>query len=542
MNRAHSNLGPPSACLCLRSTGRSGWNVSRPGLPHHLRFIFAFAAVISLASAPLSFAANSPLADAAEKAEWKQVYLLLEERADVNAPQVDGATALHWAAHHDDLSALEALLAAGANASATNNYGIPPLNLACVNGNEAIVRALLDAGADPNTTLRGDETVLMTAARTGRVGPVQALLERGARVGATDRKGQTALMWAAADGHAEVVELLIQAGGDIHQRLKSGFNSFLFAARNGHVEVVRSLLKAGLDANEAIETEKGGGRAPDNGTSALLLAVENGHFELALELVKAGADPNDQRSGFTPLHVVTWVRKPNRGDDESGMPPPYGSGNLTSLDFVRKIVARGTDVNARLKKGESGRGKLNRTGATPFLLASKTADIELMKLLVELGADPFLPNADGATALMAAAGIGCLAPTEEAGTEAECLEAVDYLLSLGAAVNTVDQNGETAMHGAAYKSLPQMVQFLADRGAKVELWNRKNKYGWTPVMIAEGFRPGNFKPSVETLEALHGVMRAAGIAPPPPTPRPAPGAGPKGYDDGSAKLPAPPGQ
>jgi len=256
--------------------------------------------------------------------------------------------------------------------------------------------------------------------------------------------------------------------------------------------------------------------------------VENGHFELAMVLVKAGANPNDQRSGFTPLHTLTWVRKPNRGDDPDGQPPPAGSGKLSSLQFVRELVKSGADVNTRLEKGTSGRGKLGMTGATPFLLASKTADVPYMRLLVELGADPLLSNKDGCTSLMAAAGIGTLAPTEEAGTEPEALAAVEYLLTLKADINTVDKNGETAMHGAAYKSLPKMVQLLADRGAKIEIWNQNNKYGWTPLVIAEGFRPGNFKPSVETIAAIHRVMRAAGITPPPPTPRPATDA--TGYD------------
>ena len=453
-----------------------------------------------------------------------------------NVAQADGATPLHWAVHRDDLGTVKSLLAAGADAKAANRYGVTPLSLACINGNAAIVRALLEADADPNTTLRGGETVLMTAARTGRVEPLRDLLSRGAQVNAAERKGQTALMWAAAEGHAEAVQVLIEAGADIHKRLDSGFTAFLFAARNGRIEVIRTLLKAGSDAGESIVTEKDdrpqAGRAPVNGTSALLLAVENGHFELAMQLVKAGADPNDQRSGFTPLHALTRVRKPNRGDDISGQPPPAGSGRLTSLGFVREIVASSADVNARLVRGEPDRAGLTRKGATPLLLASKTADIELMKLLVELGADPLAPNADGATPLMAAAGLGCRAPDEEAGTEAECVEAVSYLLSLGADVNSVDKNGETPMHGAAYKSLPKMVQFLADRGAKIEVWNHRNKSGWSPILIAEGFRPGNFKPSAETLDALHRVMREAGITPPPPTPRPDPTKSPKGYENG----------
>jgi ankyrin repeat protein len=466
------------------------------------------AVILALSSA---HAAQSAVADAAERRDWNGLLDQIIAKADVNAPQLDGTTALHWAVHHDDLPTTKALLAGGANASATNNYGVPPLSLACVNGNERIVRELLVAGADPNTTLRGGETVLMTAARTGRVGPVAALLERGAKVDAEDRKGQTALMWAAADGQAEVVALLIKSGADMHHRLKSGFTPLLFAARDGRIEVVQTLLKAGANPNEAIETEKSGKRAPLEGTSALALAVENGHFELAMELVNSGADPNDQRSGDTALHVVTWVRKPNRGDDEAGQPPPEGSGKLTSLDFVRKIVAKGADVNARLKKGDSGRGKLSLKQATPFLMASKTADLPLIKLLVELGADPSTPNADGSTPLMAAAGLGCLAPDEEAGTEAECVEAVKYLLTLGADINVVDRNGETAMHGAAYKSLPKVVHFLADNGAKIDTWNTTNRWGWTPLRIAEGYRPGNFKPSFETIAALREVMSAAGV-------------------------------
>jgi ankyrin repeat protein len=487
----------------------------------------AIGLALLLASSSLAAIEPSPLADAAEKSDAGTVRKLLRKHADVNAPQADGMTALHWAAYHDDLETAKLLVSANAQVEATNRYGVTPLSLACQNGNTAIVELLLERGADPNTTLRGGETVLMTAARTGKVGPVKALLARGADVNAKEKNGQTALMWAAAEGHAAVVERLLEAGADFRTPLDSVFTPFFFAAREGRIDVVKALLEAGVDVNETMQPSKTPRKGPRKGTSALILAVENGHFELAAALLEAGADPNDQRSGFTALHAMTWVRKPPRGEDE-GDPPPIGSGNLSSVQFIRKLVEHGADVNARLKHGKGGPGLYDKVGATPFLMAAATADTVYMRLLVELGADPLLPNKDGCTPLMAAAGIGCLAPDEEAGTEPEALAAVEYLLTLGADVNTVDKNGETAMHGAAYKSLPKMVQFLADKGAKIDVWNRKNRYGWTPLLIAEGFRPGNFKPSAETVEAIHRVMRAAGVTPPPPTPRPA--TGPAGYD------------
>jgi ankyrin repeat protein len=464
----------------------------------------------------LSFGATeSPIADAAEKSDCAAIRTLLKQHADVDAPQADGMTALHWAAYLDDLETAKALFDAKANANATNRYGVTPLSLACQSGNTAMVEFLLDQGADPNTALRGGETVLMTAARTGKAGPVKALLSRGAAVDAKERRGQTALMWAAADGHAAVVELLLKAGADFRTPLPdSGFTPLFFAARDGRAEVVRVLLKAGADVNETMQPRKPSGKGPRKGTSALILAVENGHFDLALALIEAGADPNDQRSGFTPLHAMTWVRKPNRGEDD-GDPSPLGSGNLSSVQFIRKLVEHGADVNARLKNGKGGPGLYNKVGATPFLMAAATADAVYMRLLVELGANPLLENVDNCTPLMVACGIGVgsAAANEVAGEEPEVLEAAQLALDLGVDVNAVDANGETAMHGAAYKNLPKVVQFLAGKGAKAEIWNQKNKYGWTPLLIAEGHRPGNFKPSAETIAALHHVMLAAGVSP-----------------------------
>jgi ankyrin repeat protein len=358
---------------------------------------------------------KATLADAAEQRNRAAIRELLATGADVNAAQVDGMTALHWAVYNDDAEMAGLLVKSRANVNATNRYGVPPLFIACTNGNATLVRLLLDAGADANASLPGGETVLMTAARVGSLEALKALLARGANPNAQERRDQTALMWAAAEGHATVVRALIEAGSTINATLPSGFTPLFFAVREGHIDVVRVLLEAGANVNETMKPNKEDRPAPTlnasykpvrNGTSPLMLAVENGHFELAIALVAAGADPNDQRSGFSPLHAISWVRKPDASD--VGDPAPIGSGTLTSLQFVRALVARGANVNARLGKGvprpPAAATMLGTEGATPFLMAADRADVPLMRELLKAGADPLLPNADKTTPLMAAAG------------------------------------------------------------------------------------------------------------------------------------------
>jgi ankyrin repeat protein len=466
----------------------------------------------------LAAAPPAPLADAAEKLERAKVRALLAQRVDVNAAQPDGMTALHWAAYQDDLDLAKLLVRAGANVKVANRYGITPLSLACTNGNAVMVEMLLSAGADPNAPLPGGETPLMTAARTGSLAAVKTLIVHRAIVDAKDdRRGQTALMWAAAEGHADVVQALIDADADFRIRVPSGFTPLLFAVREGHLDVVRVLLQAGADANEMIPADAGrrrgyGGRLPPAGASALLLAVTNGHFELAAHLLDAGADPDAALPGYTVLHAITAVRKPGVGDND---PPPDGSGTMTSIELVKKLAAKGAHLNARMtKKANLNNTRLNEMGATPFMLAALTADAELMRTLAALGADPNLTNVENSTPLMAAAGLATRSPGEDAGTESEVLEAVQVALELGADLNAVDNNGETAMHAAAYKNLPRVVKFLAAKGAKIDVWNRNDKFGWTPLAIAVGYRFGNFKPSADTEAAIREVMIAAGVTPP----------------------------
>jgi ankyrin repeat protein len=458
-------------------------------------------------------ASPAPLADAVERKDLAAARALIGHTA-VDGAGSDGMTALHWAVYRDDVALAKLLLGAGASARVRNRYGVTPLSLACTSGDGAMVELLLAAGADPNAPLRGGETPLMTAARTGRLEPVKALLARHAEVNARLPGGQTALMWAAAEGHAPVVQALLAAGADFRTALPSGFTPMLFAVRGGHASVVRLLLGAGVEVNEAAHTEKEVHKFLRNGASALTTAIENSHFELAAWLLDRGADPNDMRSGYTPLHILSWIRKPDRGEDE-GDPVPEGSGNLNSEGLIRKLIAKGADVNARLRDGPSGGGRIARKGSTPLMLAADTADTAFMRLLVAAGADPTITNVDGCTPLMAAAGLGTRSAEEEAGTDEEAALAVTYLLGLGANIDAVADTGDTAMHGAAFANFPKVVKLLAARGAKIEVWNRKNKQGWTPLLIAQGHRYGNFKPSFETIAAIEEVMRAAGFAPPP---------------------------
>ena len=470
---------------------------------------------------------EAPLADAVQRGDGAAMLSLLRQPVDVNAAQGDGATALHWAVYLDDAEATASLIRAGANVNAPNDYGVTPLALASTNGNAAIIEQLVRSGADPQDPLHAmnsGETPLMLAARSGQVDAVMVLLNLGADVNATEAwNGQSALMWAAAEGHVPVMQTLIDHGADVRARSNSGTTPLLFAARKGSMDAVRRLLAAGSDVNE---------KRPD-GATPLLVAVINGHEDLVDLLLDEGADPNVE-GGSTRLTVQGERAQPMplefRVLGYSERESEYGARgnifgrplqatvhvanwhlsdqviavNLDRLRVIESLLAHGADVNGRNTMEEprwsGARYRRHITGATAFLFAAKAADVEVMRLLLESGADPTINSVDNITPLMAAAGISW-ASNQERASEAEVLEAVTLIVEeLDADVNFVSDLGETAMHAAAYRGANSVVQYLFDKGAELDVVAVD---GRTPLRVAEGVEYGNsFAVQPHTAELL----------------------------------------
>jgi ankyrin repeat protein len=533
----------------MRIMGRRGWCV-------------ALSAFLGIAAAGPAV----PLVDAIKRADKTAVRALLAQKVDVNLPEADGMTALHWAARLDDVDTADLLIRAGAHVRNATRYGVTPLSLAAANGSAAMLEKLLEAGADANTAQPEGETALMLAAGTGNVGAITMLLGHGADVNARDSsKGQTALMWAAAEGHAAAVRLLIETGADVHARSKGRFTPLLFAVRKGALDVVRTLLAAGADANETVQGaafSTGVAGPTQDSTSVLGLAIINGQFDVARVLLEAGANPNAPDSRGSLLHALAWMRRPGSG---TGPAPPQPVGD--SLELARALLGRGANPNVRIAwkeipfdrdDGEAksppnisvGRDFLSMVGATPFFLAAKNGDVALMRALAENGADARIPTAQNVKPFMAAAGLGYWdgeTPGPFNGTpESERLEAVKLALDLsGEDVNAVADFGEfpiegdgqkllyaypdnlerlpehaiadvrwtgsTALHGAAVMDQLSIIQFLVDRGARLDV---RNTLGWSPLMVTQGMliaANGRWKPRAEAL--IRTLMIERGLDP-----------------------------
>jgi ankyrin repeat protein len=468
-----------------------------------------------LVAVPSAAGPDLRLIEAAKHQDSQMVRALLSERVDVNTEEPDGATSLHWAAYWDDDETVDLLIRAGANVNAANDLGVTPLFLAGSNGNASVVQKLLIAGANANAAHISGVTPLMRAARVGSVGAVKALLAHGAEVNAKETAHrQTALMWAAAYRHADVVRLLSEQGGDIHARSATrellvnrvhqestqsagstewiqaaGYTPLLFAAVQGHLESASVLLSAGANPNDTAA----------DGSSALALAAFAGYSEVAELLLEKGADPNAAGSGYAPLHAAVL-----RGD----------------LGLVKALLARGANPNAQLAKGTPVRRygwnfvlTQRLVGATPYLLAAKYLESDIMRVLAAAGADSRSPMKDGTTPLMAAAGLGgdggagSFNRREQRQAEdnvrvaddpVRALEAARVAIEMGADVNATNLNGDTALHGAAARGLNEVLRLLVERGANLDVRNRR---GQTPLAMTSGRRFGE-SVSDETDESL----------------------------------------
>ena len=471
-----------------------------------------------------------PLIDAVQLGDVAAVKTLLQRGVDVNAPAADGSTALMWAVNRHNLTLVDQLIRAGANVSVTDRYGMAPLSMAAESGSAAIVERLLRAGADPNTTLPGGEIALMTAARTGNPDAVKALLAAGAGANVNAKettRDQTALMWAAAQGRTEAVKLLIAAGADIRARSSEMkafhlntylaghkdanlterlpmFTPLLFAVRGGHLDAVRALLDAGADVNDA---------GPD-GTPTLHIAIINGQWDLAALLVDRGADVRAEVPGGTALHYVArTLAAPYMAKTSHGLPAPRSvTGTMSGLEIAEKILARGADPNARITKmlnSYAERSDKNaKVGLTPLMMAQVppgAAEPAYARLLIAHGADPKLLSSKGTTTLMMAAGIGLSYLVDD---DEEAFENVKMLVEFGMDVNATNDDGDTALHGAAFRNYLPILEYLVEHGAKLDA---KNKIGWTPLMEARWTRRGLLTTRPEAEAFLRKQYEAQGV-------------------------------
>jgi ankyrin repeat protein len=479
-------------------------------------------------------AVTVPLVDAVKSGDRAAALALIERRVDVNTPEEDGTTALHWAVHQDDLDLVIRLVRAGANVNAKNDYGATPMSEAAVTGNADLIDRLLEAGADVESPNGDGQTALMVVARTSRVDAARALLGRGARVNAVEQwRGQTALMWATAQRQPAMVKALVEAGADVNARSKvnnwqrqvtaepraiyrpaGGLTPLLYAAREGCVECARHLADAGADLNLADPEQ----------VSPLLLSILNGHFDLAAYLIQQGANPGKwDWYGRTPLYAAVDLNTIPRG----GRPDRRSLDTTTSLQIIEQLLAAGANPNPQLKLAppfrnvgnDRGLDGLLTIGATPLLRAAKALDAPAIEILLEKGANLSLPNTRGMTPVMAAAGLGSVdADTRGLYTtddvQQRSIESLELLLAAGADINAKDGfRGLTPLHEAARWGWNDVVRFLVEHGANLEA---KDNRGLTPMDSALGKAGGNSRGGqrIDVHEDTAAVLRELMADPP----------------------------
>jgi uncharacterized protein len=472
-----------------------------------MRRLLGCCVVILLSVASLG-AAVSELADAVMQGNKQTIRSLLQKKADVNAPQKDGTTALHWAVRLDDLETADLLIRAGANVSAATRAGATPLQLAAINGNAAMIEKLLQGGADPNATLtQYGDTALMMAARTGKTDAIKVLLDHKAQVNAKETWGDTtALMWAASESHPDAVKMLIDHGANVNARSKivsettqdtvrprdpkpgegprkdyyGGFTPLMFVARQGDLESAHLLVAAGADVNMVA----GDGKGP------LALAIYNGNYELASFLIDSKADVNHaDAERFTPLF---WAV--DRRNMETNPSVPWVV-TLDPLPLIKKLLAAGANPNAFVDNiPTSRRTTLEQTPritfATALNRAAYSGDLELVQLLLSYHADPNIASTANETALMAASGHAWIDGYSNGKSYAERLKVVKLLVELGGDVNAADDFGITALMGAGNLGDPDIIQYLVDAGADLGAHDLGKK------------NDGNFGSSIEPLMAI----------------------------------------
>ena len=448
---------------------------------------------------------DTRLIDAVKAGNSPAAVTLLQKKIDVNVTEPDGATALHYAVRNDDVTLAERLLRAGADPKVATRYGVTPISLACENGSAGMVERLIKAGAGVNMTGRLGETPLHLCARTGKPEAVKILLSHGATVDTVENwRGQTPLMWAAAEGHAATIRLLVEAGADVNARSSNiawerqrteeprdkwlppgGLTPLLFAARDGKVESAKALLDAGADPNLV---------DPDRHTP-LIIALMNGHFDVAGLLIQRGADVNMQdKVGQTALYAAV----DGHTMPASNRPAPRETDDtLSSIDVIRMLLDKGANVDAPLRAQVPYRTKLDRggdgvlgIGTTPLIRAAKSADVPVITLLLERGANAKAATRNGVSAVLMAANVAAREEdmTGRNKTEKEIIESIKLLQAAGADIRVSDTQGRTALHGSALWGLTDVVRFLHQSGVDI---NAPDKRGLTPLDHALG-RAGGF--------------------------------------------------